>query len=353
MPSAAPEDLQGGLLAGRAGGAPTSGGAPTRRRSRAAWVGGAVLLFHAAVAAWALWPARAPDEQLAAAARERFRSEREARLRGLGASEAASAEQLARAAELLLEVDGFTTLRTVARDFQRVAPTDLRGLLWEARAELELQMIPEALAALDRASRLAPGDARPLLLRAELHERAGELDLAVQALQEAQVVAERPELGLRLGGLLRRAGRLEEAAQVLSVLDDRALAGRTRSELGLVRYQQGRLDEARALLTQALALDPDDPGSHHALGAVLHALGEPRAAESSWRRAAALEPDEPRHLAALCELLGRDATRGREAGTLAHQFKRRFPTEVARIGGACLTPHPVRPAPHSAAKGPP
>lgn len=346
------EDLRGEMrgddVRGPALPSPPSGGAaaeasPSKGLGRAAKVGGVVLLFHALVAAWALWPSRAPEERLASAARERDRSEREAVLEGFGVDEGASVEQLVRAAELLIEVDGFTTLRTIARELQRLAPKDLRGHLWEARAELALHMFPEAHAALERASRVAPDDVRPILLRAELYELSGDLDGAAQALSEAwELGGLAPELGLRYGVLLSHAGRLEEAAAILSRLEDPSILASTRTELGLVLYRQGRLDGARALLELAVEGEPESASAHHALGTVCFALGESQRAEAAWRRADALEPSEPRHLAALCELLGRDPARARDATTLANLFKRRFPVDVSRIGGACLTPRALR-----------
>ena len=75
---------------------------------------------------------------------------------------------------------------------------------------------------------------------------------------------------------------------------------------------------------------------------MLYRLADLEGAEQAYREADTLEPGDPRHLAALCEMLGRTPTRSAKATEIANALKRRFPDQVARIGGACLTPPSAR-----------
>ena len=61
--------------------------------------------------------------------------------------------------------------------------------------------------------------------------------------------------------------------------------------LGVLRYQQGRPDEALPLLQRALRGAPDDPALHNNLGEAHRALGDMEAAAASYRRALDLRPN--------------------------------------------------------------
>jgi hypothetical protein len=56
--------------------------------------------------------------------------------------------------------------------------------------------------------------------------------------------------------------------------------------LGQARLQQGDAAEARTFLQRGLAIAPDDPGLHSALGTALLALGDPAGARRQWEVAA-------------------------------------------------------------------
>src|SRR5262245_45853819 len=60
---------------------------------------------------------------------------------------------------------------------------------------------------------------------------------------------------------------------------------------GEVAFHTGHPDEARRLLEQAVAADPNDAGAHQALGVVLNAAGAWDDAARSFERALALRPD--------------------------------------------------------------
>ena len=63
------------------------------------------------------------------------------------------------------------------------------------------------------------------------------------------------------------------------------------SNLGNTLKELGRLDEAEASYTQAIALKPDYAEAHYNLGITLQELGRLDEAEASYTQAIALKPD--------------------------------------------------------------
>jgi predicted O-linked N-acetylglucosamine transferase (SPINDLY family) len=61
--------------------------------------------------------------------------------------------------------------------------------------------------------------------------------------------------------------------------------------LGVIAYQQRRHEQARQLISQALARNTTNAPAHNNLGNVLVELGSPEAAVASYRQAIALQPD--------------------------------------------------------------
>lgn len=89
--------------------------------------------------------------------------------------------------------------------------------------------------------------------------------------------------------LPERSGERQELDAYLSVGADQP-AGRLRQGQDL--FNRGRMAEAEAPLRLAVAWDPNSPGIHEALGAVLHALGrEVEAAGEDWRAAQLVPAD--------------------------------------------------------------
>ena len=63
------------------------------------------------------------------------------------------------------------------------------------------------------------------------------------------------------------------------------------SNLGITLTALGRLDEAEASYTQAIALKPDYTEAHNNLGVTLQELGKLDEALASYTQAIALKPD--------------------------------------------------------------
>jgi predicted CXXCH cytochrome family protein len=93
-----------------------------------------------------------------------------------------------------------------------------------------------------------------------------------------------------LGETLLVAGQLGRAGEVLAPLaaarDSEALG-----DLGSLYLRQGRLDQARQALTEALSVRPDYPLARNLLGAVEGRLGEKTAAVAAFREAIRIQPD--------------------------------------------------------------
>lgn len=90
------------------------------------------------------------------------------------------------------------------------------------------------------------------------------------------------------------AGRLEDADTVLQFylvdVPDNAEAWHL---LGIVRFRQGRNDEACELLQRAVELPGATPEMHNNLGAVLNSAGRLEPAVAAFERSLALRPDYP------------------------------------------------------------
>jgi tetratricopeptide (TPR) repeat protein len=95
-----------------------------------------------------------------------------------------------------------------------------------------------------------------------------------------------------LGITLQELGRLEEAeasyTQAIAFEPDLAEAY---NNLSTTLQELGRLDEAEASYTQAIGLKPDYTEAHNNLGNTLKELGRLEEAEASYRQAIVLKPD--------------------------------------------------------------
>jgi len=94
-----------------------------------------------------------------------------------------------------------------------------------------------------------------------------------------------------LGVTLQELGRLDEAeasyTQAIALKHDYAEA---HSNLGITLQELGRLDEALACYTQAIALKPDFALAHYGLGKVLYIKGNEDLALKSIVKASEIEP---------------------------------------------------------------
>jgi len=94
-----------------------------------------------------------------------------------------------------------------------------------------------------------------------------------------------------LGAIRYQQGRSDEAEGFLRKASTAAPTDSTaRSLLGVILVRKGQLDEAFNELTRAVALDPRNPEAHNYLGITLSEKGWSTAAEGEIRRAIELNP---------------------------------------------------------------
>lgn len=134
--------------------------------------------------------------------------------------------------------------------------------------------------------------------------RMGKLEEAIRHYNKALTLD--PEFaGARnnLGYLLLLAGRLDEAEHQLrrALRDDPAMA-LARSNLGLLYALRGDLDGAALELAEALRLEPRNGETYARLGEVALVRGLNARAEELFRQALALHPDNERAIAGLARL---------------------------------------------------
>jgi serine/threonine protein kinase/tetratricopeptide (TPR) repeat protein len=309
---------------------------PQARKSlRTALVVGGVLLAVGGTTAFLLRPSTPPAERLATAVATATREARESALKGLGQDTRATTEELTRAGALLLEVRAHEAALELAEAFVQRFPRDVEAHLLAARAATELRMGKRAERAIDEASTLAPADVRPLLARAELRERQGDMPGALAALAKAYEKRPRDErVAPRYGRLLSHSGRLEEAAEVLGAWTRDHSDAESLAELAFVRYRQERVEDAAALLKRALRKSPKLAVAHYYLGAILFRQGDTPGAERAYREADQLAPEDPRALVARCQLYARKGQDGL-VGQVKRELASRFPDRADALAAQC------------------
>jgi len=137
----------------------------------------------------------------------------------------------------------------------------------------------------------APDATADLLRQATESERAGRLD---QAAALYRLVLEkqpnREGVSVRLGNLLHRQSRFNEAAEVFRQALAQKRSAVLHNNLGSVYLAQKRLEEARQEFSDAAALDPKYADPHYNL-ACYHALaGRPEAGLAELEKAKGIDP---------------------------------------------------------------
>ena len=165
--------------------------------------------------------------------------------------------------------------------------------LIESEALVKHQRHDEAWNLLQQALEQFPEDLNLLYTRAMLAEKRDDID---QLERDLRFIIERePDNGMALNALgytlADRTTRYDEARALIEQAlqlnpDDPAIL----DSLGWVNYRQGNLDEAERLLRRALELYPDAEVAAH-LGEVLWARGKEREARKIWAHALKQQPN--------------------------------------------------------------
>ena len=186
---------------------------------------------------------------------------------------------------------------------RKLAPTDPRIPLWEARFHTQLGKFTDAKKALLRATRVAGSNPAPFIEQGRLELRLGNIEAAYEAATAAVKVAptDARAHGL-LGACYARRGQLKEAEQSYkraSELDDEDLAARL-GYANALRDQKGkgsvpaRLAKAVPLYLKAMADEPDNPQTMFEYGRLLEMQGNLRSALSLYEKAAVLDARDVR-----------------------------------------------------------
>ena len=166
----------------------------------------------------------------------------------------------------------------------------------------------KAVQLLSDALRELPDNSELLYARAMAAEQADNLDqLEADLTRILELKPNDPSALNALGyTLVDRTARIDEAAGYIEA----AYAARPNDpaiidSLGWLRYRQGRLDEALALLQQAYEMFPDQEVAAH-LGEVLWQLGQQEQAREIWRTGLEDAPDSKAIPETLLRLTGSD-----------------------------------------------
>ena len=111
-----------------------------------------------------------------------------------------------------------------------------------------------------------------------------------------------------------------------------------RNELGVIRMEQGKLDEAASQFKMVLALRPDDEKAHNNLGTVLIRKGDVDEAIAQFRKGLDIQPIDPKARVSLGALLFQ---KGEVGGAIAEYRKAlalqpNFPEALNDLGNALL-----------------
>ncbi len=278
-------------------------------------------------------PEMTPDAMLTAAAAAKP-AERAAVVEPLMEHPAATAEHFERASKWLVESNAWDAALKVSEAWQKKSPQDARAFVLEGRAAAKLRKGKRAEAALEKAATLAPADVEVDLALAQLRELQGDVPGALEAYDKA--LKKKPnnvELKAKRGFWLSQAGRLDEAATVLSGVLATRFDAISAAELAFVKQRQGQLGPAVDLLKKAIKADPTLMAPHYYLGAIQQAQGDTKAARASYAEADRLAPTDPRALAALCQLDSQQ--KAPELAETRKKIQQRFPEQATSLLNSC------------------
>jgi tetratricopeptide (TPR) repeat protein len=175
-----------------------------------------------------------------------------------------------------------------------------------ARAALASGEVASAWRAVVEACRLAPGDVRTWLVRADVARAAGDVDALAQALGRAIPLTRDTDLCERLeldrAWALAHAARRAEALAIVQRLAPVIRTGEGARLLARVMDGLGLQAQALPFFARAAEAAPEDPAGWFNLGVAHRAMGDSDKARSAFDRALALDPVHGPTQAALAAL---------------------------------------------------
>ncbi|MBT8136221.1 MAG: sulfotransferase [Gammaproteobacteria bacterium] len=253
----------------------------------------------------------------------------------------------------------------LAPDDQRIALTLARGLATSSQHDEALSIVHRLLsqddtsadawctlaavhryrsdhlnemAALERATELAPDDIAALIARANAEAANDLLDRALQTLRTAARKAPRnARVANNLGALYLRRNNLPAATaelhRALKISPEYAIAA---SNLATAQHRSGHLDAARQTAERALQLAPGNADARRELASVLMAQGDLAGAESAVKAGLERQPADQGLLAALAELRDRQGRAEEGMQLIADVVASDQATPDIRLAGATL-----------------
>ena len=294
-----------------------------------AGIGAAVILRR---------PQLSATEQLSKAEKSKG-SDRVSGLVALATLPDATDAQLVRAGALLVEAREWDALLSLVDGWLVKSPRNLDARLLEAKAAAQTRKGKRAEAAVKEAGAIAPNDARPDALMAELRELQADSSGALESWNIA--VSKAPgnaQYLARQGYWLSQGGRLDEAEVALTKSSKKHNDPATTAELGFVKYRKDQKEEAMRLLRSVVRDKPDLLEGHYYLATVLFQKNDLAAARSEYLAADALAGTDSRPLTALCEM--EQMQRTSELPTVKKKIRERFPKEADTLLSKCAASAP-------------
>lgn len=282
-------------------------------------------------------PRNMPEQELSIARAMPDAGKRAEVLKPLKENPKATGENLREAAELLRDGSPLDAYE-LAKEADRREPGEVETQLLLARICHGQRMSRCEEESLEKAGKLAPGDPRAELLRADFQERDGDVGGAMRSAEKAYAQAPgNVGVGVRYARLLSAVGQGDEALRVLEKQGGSLGRAQLRLEEGLVRVAQGRMEEARGLFVEAVEADPKLVMGYYHLGMAAYRMGDVEKAEEALREADRLDMTDMRSLSALCEIQRRTG-RTDELTATRMDLERRFPERMDAVRSACRTP---------------
>ena len=242
--------------------------------------------------------------------------------------------QLGRAGALLSETKDWEAVLSLVDGWLLKNPKSLEARLFEAKAAVQMRKGKRAETAVKEAGVLAPNDARPDAVMAELRELQADSSAALEAWSKAVLKAPGNPLYLaRQGYWLSQSGRLDEAEVALSKANKKHPEAATTAELGFVKYRKDQKEEAMRLLRAVVKEKPDLLEGHYYLATVLFQKNDLAAARAEYLAADALAGNDSRPLTALCEMEQMQKTT--ELPAVQKKLRERFPKEADALLSKC------------------
>jgi len=171
-------------------------------------------------------------------------------------------------------------------------PRYVEGYLLRSKALAQLGHAEEAIAAMEQALRLNPGDTSTLADLADLEAGAGDLPAGLERLEAARALSPGDgDLATREARLLREAGREDDATALLrEFVAAHPREPLARYELGCVLLERGEIDAAEELIRAAFEESPGLDKVHFNLALIAEARGRTDEARQHYRDEIAARP---------------------------------------------------------------